>query len=257
MSNIPLAPEQRAKRWGFVAKWAAFAIAGFLFAPYVMLTITGMLGLLVAGAIAGLTWVTLPAIESGATNLRLKLIKSEAAKNPIETLENEYLRRQLLLGERKQAIETFDAKTHTFGDKLDGFKRKYPSESAKFQAQYDQMNLLLHRQRDQWIEANKGLNMFNNEIEKAKAMWDMALAAAAAQAGSGLTNEDFYAKLKVETALDSVQDGMNRSFSQLDTLLMEGDNDHPALENTAQAALPAPTHVVDINSAKHSIKVTS
>ena len=244
MNTIPLTPEERAKYWGTIAKWATFIVVGFLFAPYAVVAITGMLGLIVGCGIAAGTWLMLPVVEAKAMNLRLKMIKAEAAKNPIETLESEYLRRQLLLDQRKTAIETFDAKTRTFGDKLDGFKRDYPDEAQKFQSTYDQMALLLKRQKDQWREASRGLALFDGEIKKAKAMWDMAQAANAARAGSGLDEESFNAKLKTETALDSIQDGMNRAFSQLDTLILESDNADPQIE-TKPAALPAAGSTLD------------
>ena len=261
MSNIPLSPEQRAQKWGTVAKWLAFAVVGFLVSPFILATIEGMLGLIVVGLVAGGVWMALPAIQSAAINMRLKLIKAEAARNPIETLQAEYMRRSGLLDERKKAIETFDAKTRTFGDKLDGFKRDYPAEAPKYQQIYDQMVRLEKRQEQQWIEAAKGLKLFDSEIKKATAMWDMAIAADAARAGSGLDNDEFYAKLKVETSLDSIQDGMNRAFSQLDTLLLESDGASTVAVTTtaAPAALPAPNqdNVIDIPFTKTSTKVSA
>jgi hypothetical protein len=254
MSSVPLSPEQRAQKWGTVAKWLAFAVVGFLVSPFILATIEGMLGLLVAGAIAGGVYFAMPALQSAAINMRLKMIKAEAAKNPIETLEAEYLRRADLLDQRKQAIATFDAKTRTFGDKLDGFKRDYPAEAPKYQQIYDNMLLLLKRQNQQWMIAAKGLKAFDGEIKKARAMWEMAKAAAAAQAGSQLGDEEFYAKLKVETSLDAIQDGMNGAFSQLDTLLLEADNDGALPAAATQAALPAPNqdNVIDADFVKTS-----
>jgi hypothetical protein len=252
--SVPLSPEQRAQKWGTVAKWAAFAIVGFLVSPFILATIEGMLGLLVAGAIAGGVYFAMPALQSAAINMRLKMIKAEAAKNPIETLEAEYLRRADLLDQRKTAIGNFDAKTRTFGDKLDGFKRDYPTEAPKYQQIYDNMLLLLKRQNQQWMIAAKGLKAFDGEIKKAKAMWAMAIAANEAQAGSGLGDDQFYAKLKTETALDAIQDGMNGAFSQLDTLLLEADNDGASALPAAstQAALPAPNqdNVIDASFTK-------
>jgi len=253
MSSLPLSPEQRAQKWGTIAKWGIFAGFGFFFAPIAMATITGMLALIVVGVIGLVTWALLPAAQDAAKNLRLKLIKAEAAKHPIETLESEYLRRSTLLDERKTTIETFEAKTRTFGDKLDGFKHQYPAEAPKFQTQFDQMQLLLKRQRDQWKEARRNLTVFDGVIQKAKAMWDMALAAAAARAGSELDEAGFNAKLKTECALDSIQDGMNSAFSQLDTLIMEGDAQEDTTIETSQpaAALPAPSgSVIDVPVTK-------
>jgi hypothetical protein len=255
--SIPLSPEQRAAKWGTVAKWVAFAVVGFLVSPFIVATITGMLGLIVAGAIATVAWAATPAIESAAINLRLKLIKQEAARNPIETLQAEYMRRSQLLDERKNAIERFDAKVHTFGDKLAGFKRDYPADAPKYQETYDKMLLLLKRQGDQWRLANKQLHDFNGVIDRAKALYAMACAANEAKGASGLDQDEFYASLKTETALDSITDGMNTAFSQLDTLILESDN-NSTISTTTQNALPEPNNnIIDVPFVKSTKKVVS
>jgi hypothetical protein len=242
MSSLPLTPEQRAQKWGTVAKCAAILGIGWLVAPIVFTAITGLFGLLAAGVIMLATWVALPAIGDVAKNLRLKLIKAEAARNPIETLEGEYLRRSQLLNERKNKIETLAAKTNGFGSKLATFKRDYPGEAQTFQDIYDKMVLLLKRSREQWVLAEKQLDAFEGEITKAKAKWAMALAAADLRQDAGRVEQEFLAKLKVECSFDTIEMGMNSAFAQLDTLLMESEsveiNVTPA---STPAALPAPS----------------
>lgn len=250
MSTLPLSADEKAAKWGTITRWAFFAGVGYLVSPIILATIQGMLGLIVVGAICGAIHFLSPVFQQAAMNLRLKMIKAEAAKNPIETLENEFLRRSTMLDERKHKIETFDAKTRTFGDKLDQFKRDYPSDAPKFQITYDQMMLLLKKQRLQWKEAAKGLQDFAGVITRAKAMYAMALAANEAKQGSGLDEDAFYAQLKTETALDSIQDGMNQAFSQLDTLVLESDNDDIMKNVTpAQQSLPSSnnSNIIDIN----------
>lgn len=242
MSSLPLTPDQRAQRWGVVAKYAALLVVGFFVAPYIFTAITGLVGLAVAGALMLGTWVALPSIQAGAANLRLKLIKAEAAKNPIETLQNEYLRRSQALNERKTKIEQLAAKTNGFGTKLQGFKRDYPSEAQVYQDIYDKMVLLLKRSREQWVLAERQLGAFDREIEKAKAKWDMALAAADLRQDAGQVEAEFFAKLRVECSFDAIELGMNTAFAQLDTLLMESDTVQalPSSEKTVIELNPTP-----------------
>ncbi len=258
-SSIPLSPDQRAQKWGTIAKWAAFIVGGFLFAPFVMATITGMLGLLVAGAISAFTWFMLPVAHDMAVNLRLRLIKQEAARDPVSTLQAEYLRRSLLLEDRDKAIQTFDAKTRTFADKVEGFKRKYsPADCAKFQEDLDNMRLLVKRQRAQWTEAQRNLMQFSDQVQKASDMWEMAVAAAAAKAGTELDEKAFWGKLKTETAFNAVQDGMNAAFAQLDSLVAQSDANHIEVDVApAQAALPAAdsSNVIDVDVVKTATPV--
>lgn len=235
-SPLPLSPEQRAQRWATVAKYVAILGVGFVVSPYVFTAITGLVGLIAAGGIMLATWMLLPAVGTFAANLRLKLLKAEAARNPIETLENEHLRRSQLLTERKNKIETLAAKTNGFGSKLTDFKRRYPDEAQTYQDIYDKMVLLLKRSREQWTMAERQLVAFQGEIDKAKAKWAMALAAADLRQDAGKVEEEFLARLKVECSFETIELGMNSAFAQLDTLLMESES---VEINVTPAAQPA------------------
>lgn len=257
MSVLPLSPEQRAQKWGTVAKWAAFAVTGFLVSPFILATITGMLGLIVAVGIALTVWALSPSIETTAKNLRLKALKAAAAANPIETLQNEYLRRSTMLEDRKIAIDRTDANTRTFGDQLTQFKQQFPNDVPRLQADYDNMVTLVKRQRAQWSQAYKGLGQFQHEIDRAKALWSLAQSANAAKMGSGLGEDEFNAKLKTDTALETVQLGMNEAFSQLDGLIAESDAQETettkaTIVQTPQAALPAGSASIELDTSSVS-----
>ncbi len=241
--NTPENIDPRAKRWGIVAKYAALLCVGFFIAPYIFTAITGLVGLMVAGVIMLLAWMLLPTVETAARNMRLKLLKAEAARNPIETLQNEYLRRQQALNERKNKIETLAAKTAGFGSKLAQFKRDYPADAQTYQDIYEKMVLLLKRSKDQWVLAEGQLKAFDREIERAKAKWEMAIAADGLRQDAGKVEEEFLAKLKVESSFDAIETGMNSAFAQLDTLLMESEaveiNVTGSAPQSAAPALPA------------------
>ena len=238
--NTPPTIDPRAKRWGVIAKYAALVAIGFFVAPWIFTAITGLIGLIIAGGILLAVWMLAPAVQTAAQNMRIKLIKGEAARNPIETLQNEYLRRDQALNERKNKIETLAAKTAGFKSKLDQFKRDYPSDAQAYQEIYDKMVLLLKRSREQWMIAERQLQAFDGEIEKAKAKWEMAQAANQLRTDAGQVEAEFFAKLRVESSLDAIETGMNAAFAQLDTLLMESDGvDMKNVTGTApQATLP-------------------
>ena len=249
----PQTPEQRAKRWGLIAKVAVFTIVGLVAAPVVGLAITGLVGLLIAGIIGLGTLAILPWVEMKAANWRLKLIKAEAAKNPVETLQNEYRRQQEKLVTVKEAIKVFDTKIRTFEGKLDGFKSTYPSEAPRYDEQLAQMKKLLALRQARWREAAHNLELFDAEIRKADAIWQMGQAAAEAGKGLGMSDDDFYAAIKVQTSMDAVQNSLNSAFADLDTLLM-ASNEPKGLPVVLTKSLPAAT-AIEIEPAKLSTKV--
>ena len=53
-------------------------------------------------------------------------------------------------------------------------------------------------------------------------IWEAAQAAAAARETSGLTEDEFYAKLRAETAFDAIQKSYNDALASLDTAMLEG-----------------------------------
>ena len=103
--NQPVINDPRARFWGNVAKYGAVLVAGFLVAPYIWVAIGGLIGLIVAVVVILAAWMLRPVAFSFAANMRLKLIKSEAAKNPVETLQND-------LKDKAQALAKRDALLH-------------------------------------------------------------------------------------------------------------------------------------------------
>lgn len=216
--------DPRAKRWGIVAKYAALLGVGFFVAPFIFTAITGLVGLLTAGGIMLATWMTMPAIEAGAANLRLKFIKAEAARNPVETLQNDLRDKMVALDERKKNIQKLDGQIRMFSDKVDGIKTKYgPQDSGylKLSADLTDLRRILAHRGQKWKEARKQLDRYGEEIERASMIWDAGNAAAAARESSGLSEDEFYAKLRAETAFDAIQTGYNEALASLDTALLE------------------------------------
>ena len=226
MSTTQLTIQQKAQKWAFAAKIAAFIVLGLVVAPIIGIAIKGLVGLIVAAVVAFTTLALLPVVGTVVANLRLKLLKAEANQNPVETLQNEYLRQRKLWDQNSAAVQEFNTKVLTFSSKLDGFKKQYPSESAKFDLTLSKMQQLLQLRQSKLLEASHSLVEFQKEIKKADAIWQMGLAAAEASKGSVMTDEDFFSQVKVETSLDAVQDKLNSSFAQLDTLMLE--NNEPA-----------------------------
>jgi len=82
-----MTPQQRAQRTATIVKITVLTVGGVVVAPFVGLAIQGLVGVAVAGAVCLTVLAVAPYAGMAAANLRLKLMKIEAAKNPIETLQ--------------------------------------------------------------------------------------------------------------------------------------------------------------------------
>lgn len=202
-----------------IAKLGGVGVVGFFVAPFIFIAIKGVIGLAVAFAVSGTIIQFVPYVARLIANWRLKAIKYEASKNPIETLQNDYAAKRQALMEFKQSIINFAGECNTFSDKLDGFKRQYPDQVPKFQTQYDNMRALLETRKVKYNAAKTKLEQYDQEIQKANAIWDMAQAAAKMSRASGDDTEDFLQKISRETALDSIQQSMGQAFGELEISL--------------------------------------
>lgn len=233
--------EQREQRIQTVAAYAIGGVVCFLVAPFIFGVVKGLIGLIVA-AVIGFTAIQFtPYFARLVANWRLKAIKAEAAKNPIETLENDYGSRMEALKQFRESIRNFAGSVRSFAEKLDGFKQSYPKDAPKFDEQLRSMRALLEFRKKKYEQACGNLELYEREIQKARAIWDMAQEAAKMNRASGIDAEDFFAKISVETALDSVQKGMCTAFSDLELALVEEKMDAAQVAAPSEvAALPEP-----------------
>jgi len=222
-----------------VVKIVSLLVVGFFVAPVVFISIKGLIGLVIAGAISLVVVNLIPWFSAVVANWRLKALKHEAARNPIETLQNDYRKRIDALQAFRQSILNSKAEVASFRDKLDGFKRQYPADAAKFDEQYRQMLALLKLRGKKYEEAKGNLERYDGEITRAKAIWDMAQAAAAMNKAAGVDADEFFAKIQVETALDSVQKNLNLAFADLEmSLVDEKSSDNKAAPVQAEVVPP-------------------
>lgn len=243
--------DPRAKRWGIAIKYAVLLGIGFIVSPYIWAAIGGLVGMIAAAAVMGTTWMLLPVVEDKARNLRLRFITAEAAKNPVETLRNGLLDKTVALDARKTAIGKLKGQIRTFADKVDGIKDKYGAQDSgyiKLAADLVDLRRIAVQREQKWQEARAQLDRYSDSIDRAQMIWDAGNAAAAARESSGLTDADFYARLKSETAFDSIEQNYNTALADLDTSML----DTPVVAtvvNAPQAALPAPASddtVIDV-----------
>lgn len=213
-----MTPEEKANRTKQITQVLLFTVLGCTVGPFAALAIPGMIAIGVCGVIGAATIAFAPMIGMKLGNYRLKLLKAEAMKNPIETLQLDYLAKQKKLEENLQSIEKLRTATLTWEDKVEKFRRIYPNDVGRFETQLNNMRALVLEHEQAYSAAAEQLTNYGHEIERASAMWDMTIAANSAAETAQLTIDDFTQRIKSDTALEAVQLRMNDSFSQLNTI---------------------------------------
>lgn len=249
IKEVILQKRDKLKTWATVI---GIGLVGLIVAPFVLLSIGGIVGLAVAAAL-GFTMVTLaPWFALKVANWKYRLIDAEkvehikqvtkaAEENPIETLT-------ALLIAKKQAYNVFKASVtqaitarSNFKDKVEKFKLKYPARAHEFETQLARMTDLVERKKKALAEAQTTLEDGDNKLEEMKAYYEMSRDAIEANRAAGMDTGDAFEKLKADTACDAVFESMNMAFAQLEVAaaLDVDANDKPA-QGVAQLAHSEP-----------------
>lgn len=223
--------DDKKRKLATILKWVGGLFGAAILAPVAFMALKGVvafgLALLVAGIIAvGVTQVA-PTLSFILSNWMLKIIKWEARTNPIETLQNQLQGKAGMLQTMKMKITDFDTNVRQFESKTKGFKEKYPGDSS-FDEQLLQMKAVLVEQRRIYHLADLAVQRFASEIDRARAKWDVALAAKGAFKSMGKFAGTVMDNIKRETALESVELEMNRAFAELTSTLDQGIPELPA-----------------------------
>lgn len=219
--NNQLTIEQRRARIEKWAKVAGLAVIGFLFAPFAAATITGLISLLVVGGIGLLAVnVGIPWFAVTLANWRLKALKAAAAANPIETLENTYAQKESALLKTRDNIKETYAIVQELWNQIQDHNKRFPNSPSQFQEKYEKLKALVALRADKYKAAQKNLAAFAELIEEKRSDWKIAQSMAKADKLAQV-GEDFTTKLMSDTALTTIQDGLNFAFSELEVSLLD------------------------------------
>lgn len=233
IENKRITIEKWSKRLGFVA------LCIFL-GPFYLTILHGIgaiAALAVAGAIGLIGVNLLPAFSRMVANWKLKALKAVAAANPIETLENQYGERAEALISIRENIKEFHSVIQELWSQIEEHNQRYPNNPSQFLDKYNKMKELLELRSNKYKQAQANLKSFKELIEQKRSDWKVAQSAAKAMKLANV-GESFQNELMKDTALNTIQDGLNLAFSELEVSLLD--------EETA----PTTVSVISVNSAK-------
>lgn len=254
--------DPRAKFWGNIAKWLFLVFAFAILGPVFWLAFGGLIGACLFVGTYVAAWMVRPWVFTKAANMRLWLVKHEAAKNPVETLNAEHLRQSQMLEERKKGIESMAGAIKTLDQTIDALEAEFPDSPELPQMRQDQAELenLLRARREDWQQAYISLGEFAKEIQRVSRLWEVSLAAAKARKQSGLTEEEWLSKLKTQTSIDAIRTNLNTQLAALSSENMQAEADRILKGRQAarkQPALAAPDsrRVIDVTPAAEKAAV--
>jgi hypothetical protein len=217
------------------AKVVGIGVLGFIAAPFVFLTIKGLVGLTLAAMIAMFGIFFFPVLIEKLQNAQFKAFKSEWKHNPIETLQNQYVQKVEWLQERHEQLKIFIGSVAAFKSKADTFRARFPNSTSKVKSleeSYAKLFSLQEYKKKKYQTAVARVGEFKNTIEEADIYWQAARAANEAFA-LDQAEEDPLERIKTETSLGAVETELNKAFAELDMALLDtGAEDMKLIEAT-------------------------
>jgi len=241
--------EEKKQQFITIAKWCVIILACAVVAPVVWAAITGIVGMMIGGAIGLIGINAGPVIALKLANWKYRAIDAErvghiekvvkaAETNPIETLIQQSMEKRQASDQFKQAISAFSTEVKNFTDQIKEFGKEYPEDVARFQSQLDAMNKLLKFRQDRYKQLQQELDNFDSAIKRAQAMWKMSQAAQKMNKMAGVELADPFVKIKADAAIDSVMTSMNRAFSEMETALLDNKEVQQATLSVEHSASP-------------------
>jgi hypothetical protein len=226
--------ETKRKRIETFAKIVGLLITGFIVAPFILIAIKGLIGLVVSFVVALVVINFTPAVAASLANWRLKALKMAAAANPIETLENQYADREAALIKIKDNIQASYAVLQDIYAQIQEHNEKFPNSPSPFVDKYVKMKAVIQMRGEKYKLARQNLVAYGEMIEEKRSDWKIAQSLAKA---SKLANvgQDFQSKLMQDTAITTIQDGLNTAFSELEVSLLD---DQPSSQPAVIDAKP-------------------
>lgn len=228
----------RREKIATIAKYVIGIGALAVLAPIIFTALQGLIALIAFGVI-GLAAINFaPVLAYKLANWKMKAIVADAKANPIETMQNLFVDKTKELETADNNITEFDTEVRNYDDQLGGFKQDYPEEASTYQSISDKMHQALADMYENQKEARHALQDFAAKIKKAKAIYQMALAAQKVLTLSKSAESQVFAQIREQVAFDTVRSQLNSSFAKLN-MAVEKRAEARALTVATQPAAPA------------------
>jgi hypothetical protein len=235
-----LTPEQRKQRIETIVKVLAVGGLCLILGPVYLTLLHGMAAIVALGVFSVIGFVVInliPAFARLVGNWRLKALKAVAAANPIESLENVYKQKQEALAASHDNITQTYAILSGLHDQIVEHDQQFPGKPSQYLEKYNKLSQLVDLRKRKYQQARANLAQFDEIIQEKRSDWKIAQTMAQANKLANV-GEDFESKLMQDTALSTVQDGLNTAFAELDTALMDAEPIPGATVTVSPAVTP-------------------
>ena len=232
--NKQLTPEQRKARLQLGLNIAGVCIIAAIVGPFAVTILHGLGAILAVTATVAIAWTAMKFTNTFTlmvSNAALKSMKAEAMRNPVETLQTQYVKKADALKAFRQQLNNFVAEVGNFTAKVQSYVKQGLEDAPIYVGQLKKMKQLEALREQKYTDATNSLADFAEAIRRTDTKWKMACAAQHMSEAAGEMEGDVFDKICIETAIDAVQTKLNQSFADLDLALLDDANARKQVDN--------------------------
>ena len=226
-----------------IIKYGGMGVIAMVIAPFVFLAIQGIVGAAIAIVIAGILHALMPAFSTWLGQLKYGAMKVVISRAPVEALIARASERAKALQEQAQLLKAQGEELATFKRKTLQFMRDYPEDAPQMQEKLDGYEKLFALRMDMFKQAKADAVEFGKKVDKAEAVYDMAMADAKLSKSFG-KQKDFDAFFREKVAFEAIERASDASMASLSMALLDDD--------LVAKVKPAETHAIKYD-ANHNV----
>lgn len=219
-------------------KWGGLAVVGLIISPIIFMMIKGLVGLGVALLLSAVIYTYLPALAQWATQTKYGALRSIVSRAPVDALIARANERWRLLSEQAELLKQQAAQLQHFKTRVRSFVGNFPEERQSMEEKLQAYERLFALRTDMFKKARADTEAFMKKVDKAEAVYQMAMADAELSKSFG-KQRDFDAFFKEKVAFEAVDEASANSLASLQMALLDEELDKK---------VDAPVHAINYDS---------
>jgi hypothetical protein len=189
-------------------------------APIIWYVVSGLIGLVTAAVVCAVFLAFRPAVTERLTQLKFQALNAVISRAPVESLYQRAKERVEELNNQREVLNEQAANLEGFKKKAANFAKRFPEDAGQMAEKLAGYEKLFAYRIDLFKHAKKETQKFIGEVEKAEAIYEMAVADAALGKSFNKGN-DFMSLYREKTAFDAIDKANNTAMANLRMALID------------------------------------
>jgi hypothetical protein len=221
-----------------LTQYGVMGLVALVVSPIIFMVIKGIVGLAIAGVIGAVLIALMPAFSEKMAQLKFQALKGVVSRAPVESLHQRAKERRDELTTQRNTLQEQAAALAEFKNKAQKFNRDFPEEAPAINEQLAGYEKLFAYRVDMFKEAKVETDRFMKVVEKAEAIYEMAVIDA--KLGKSFNKgKDFMSIYREKTAFDAIDKANSMALANLKMALVDDEFASKKVEaqTTAQHAI--------------------